>query len=55
MIAFYTSPGMDARMDEIGDKQARGRAGRGGQGVHPLGGMYWIVVILLLGVVVRSR
>jgi hypothetical protein len=53
MIAFYYLSGMDARMDEIGAKgQPDGQPAEEDKEFTRQVGMYWIVVILLLGVVV---
>jgi hypothetical protein len=51
MIAVYYLSGMDARMDQIGDKRADAPA-EADKEFTRLVGLYWIGVILLLGVVV---
>ncbi|MBA4188306.1 MAG: hypothetical protein C0467_09900 [Planctomycetaceae bacterium] len=52
MIAFYYLSGMDARMDELGEKRAEGPPAEADKEFARLVGVYWIVVILLLGAVV---
>jgi len=52
MIAYWYLSGMDARMDEIGAKQQEGPPAEEDKEFTRLGGMYWIAVILLLGVAV---
>ena len=51
MIAAYYLSGMDARMDQIGEKRAEPPA-EADREFTKLVGLYWIGVILLLGVVV---
>ncbi|MFO0821826.1 MAG: hypothetical protein U0792_01700 [Gemmataceae bacterium] len=51
MIAVYYLSGMDARMDELGAKPQDGPLPEEDKQFMRLGVMYWIVVILLLGVV----
>jgi uncharacterized membrane protein YdbT with pleckstrin-like domain len=52
MIAYYYLSGMDARMDEIGAKQQQVPPAEEDKEFTRQVGMYWIGVILLLGVVV---
>ena len=52
MIAYWFVSGMDAQMDEIGAKQQEGPPAEEDKEFTRQSGMYWIAVILLLGVVV---
>jgi len=49
MIAFYYLSGMDARMDELGARQKELPPAEEDKRFARLVGIYWIVVILLLG------
>ena len=51
MIAFFFLSGMDARMDQIGEKRGEPPAEEDRE-FTKIGGFYWIGVILLLGVLV---
>ncbi len=52
MIACYYLSGMDARIDEIGEKRLDGAPPPEDREFTRLVGIYWIVVILLLGLAV---